>query len=332
MASWLRIINRHTGKAGDPCGLRLNGERGRVSVCDAPQGWWSAYWQVVLADDGYVRIVLRHTGIAGDPVGGLRLHAQRGKVSVGDAPDGWWSALWKLELVDDEWYRIVLRHTGIAGDPVGGLRLHAQMGKVSVRDAPDGWWSACWKFCTIPNIAFTPTIYPDRKSCVMSFCGENKSGWDKLVARAAVGGLNSACVFLPLGDPNHGKHVVGEAGNLAAGGPCLCHTLYREVQQWGCYWFGGPGLWKENADRVKALGQDMIVFTKRPPEPEEEMKLRSLNFHDLPKYTHRHPILGGSQIAEVAYLNMITQGTNINIWFRSADVPDCELFKDLLAP
>ena len=89
--------------------------------------------------------------------------------------------------------------------------------------------------------------------CTASFCGARKDKWDQLVQEAQADGLSTACVFLPKGDENFGKHDENEE----TPGKCFCHALYGEPKFWGCRWFEQ---WRTLIHEAHMAGQLMVVF------------------------------------------------------------------------
>jgi tetratricopeptide (TPR) repeat protein len=144
--------------------------------------------------------------------------------------------------------------------------------------------------------------------CTMSFCGDNKREWDRLVASASDGGLSTACVFLTTEAEGLGQHATNPET-----GKCWCHDLYGKPQEFGCQWFEA---WRTLVHQAHEKGQMPVVFYKaghlervgaaHTSFPAVKTIEGEIEWEDLKHYSFQQlkwmPGLGASQKGEVAYL------------------------------
>lgn len=138
---------------------------------------------------------------------------------------------------------------------------------------------------------------------IVSFPGLFQEEWNEIVATADLvkrldpdrAFFSTACIFLPDGDENFGKHIDNDVDE---DGKCFCFKLYGERKEWGCKWFG---IWRNQLLEILRRGQLPVVVYKAGQVGQGDQA----DWDDFPiPFTTSRPGLGGSQAGEVALLKM----------------------------
>ncbi|CAE7642888.1 unnamed protein product [Symbiodinium sp. CCMP2456] len=152
--------------------------------------------------------------------------------------------------------------------------------RLTIKEPPANRFSPAITYHGDPNY--------DADACWISFPGKYKGGWDALTQTKKEDAV--ACVFLCTEEEGLRRHHHPDPDNKAL---CLCHTIYGESKDWGCYWYK---LWKENVQRAVRQKQRLkaVFFAGQVGRGKVSMK-------DLPTVDLWDGIgLGGSQKAELA--------------------------------
>jgi len=138
---------------------------------------------------------------------------------------------------------------------------------------------------------------------IVSFPGMFQDEWNEIVAMADLlkrldpdnAFFSTACIFLPDGDANFGKHCDNDVDN---DGKCFCFKLYGEKKDWGCKWFD---IWRNQLLEILRRGQVPVVVYKAGQVGQGD----SANWDNFPiPFTTDRPGLGGSQAGEVALVKL----------------------------